>query len=182
MVNKLNPTKKYSLEWRTNTWRQGARRQAGAVILSSNPHLTCMLGQKTLCQAIERVSGKSLKVWWGLWNVLQLGRLDLHNFSLLIDFTLCSSVCMLYVLSPCNLLGFSLANTGDMISFQTQKTSSLTFFLDMVSIGASIHIGPEIQCLPYVVLLIITLDSQSVIFQFICTLFGEYSMTWFIYN
>ena len=35
-----------------------------------------------------RVSGKPLKVWWGLWNVLQLGRLYLHNFSLLIDFTL----------------------------------------------------------------------------------------------
>ena len=45
--------------------------------------------KKTLCQAIERVSGKPLKVWWGLWNVLRLGHLDLHNFSLLIDFTLC---------------------------------------------------------------------------------------------
>ena len=48
MVNKLNPTKKYSLEWKTNTWRQGARREAGVVILSSNFHLICMLGQKKL--------------------------------------------------------------------------------------------------------------------------------------
>ena len=38
--------------------------------------------------AIELVSGKPLKVCWGLWNVLQLGRFDLHNFFLLIDFTL----------------------------------------------------------------------------------------------
>ena len=88
MVKKSNPTKKYSLKWRINTWRQGARREARAVILSSNPHLICMLGQKTLHQAIEQVSEKPLKVWWGLWNVLGLGRLDLHNFSLLIDFTL----------------------------------------------------------------------------------------------
>ena len=89
MVKKSNLTKKYSWEWRINTWQQGARREAGAVILSSNPHLICMLGKKkTLRKAIEQVSGKPLKVWWGLWKVLRLGRLDLHNFSLLIDFTL----------------------------------------------------------------------------------------------
>ena len=39
-------TKKYSLEWKINTWQQGARREAGAVILSANLHLICMLGQK----------------------------------------------------------------------------------------------------------------------------------------
>ena len=28
------------------TWRQGARREAGAVILFSNPHLICMIEEK----------------------------------------------------------------------------------------------------------------------------------------
>ena len=44
------------------TWRQGARREAGAVILSSSCHLICMLRGKTFCQAIEWVLGKPLKV------------------------------------------------------------------------------------------------------------------------
>ena len=70
------------------TWRQGARREAGAVILSSNPHLICMIEEKTLRQAIERVSRKPLTVWWRLWNVSGQGRLHLRYFSLLIDYTI----------------------------------------------------------------------------------------------
>ena len=52
-----------------------------------------------MVMVIKRVSGKPLKVWWGLWNVLRLGRLDLHNFSLLIDFTLPEQNKLVYYIS-----------------------------------------------------------------------------------
>ena len=70
------------------TWLQGARREAGAVIISSNRHLICTINEKTLCQVIEQVSRKKMKVWWRLWNVSGPGRLFLRYFSLLIVFTL----------------------------------------------------------------------------------------------
>ena len=50
------------------------------------PHLICTINEKTVCQAIEQVSRKKLKVWWRLWNVSGPGRLYLRYFLLLIDY------------------------------------------------------------------------------------------------
>ena len=86
MVKKYSRLRNAVLSPGKFTWRQGACREAGAVILSSSPHLICMIAEKTLCQAKEQVSGKPLKVWWRLWNVTGPGHL--RYFSLLIDFTL----------------------------------------------------------------------------------------------
>ena len=61
MVNKYGQHRNAVLSPGKFTWLQGARREAGGVILSSNPHLICTIEEKTLCQAIERVSGKPLK-------------------------------------------------------------------------------------------------------------------------
>ena len=41
---------------------QSTGREAGAVILSSNSHLICTIEEIPLRQAIERVSGKALKL------------------------------------------------------------------------------------------------------------------------
>ena len=87
-AEKYNTAEKYNCEWRRNTWRQHARREAGAVIGSSNCHLICMLGQKTIHTGLEMVQVKPLKRRGSLWKVRQTGRLELQHFSLFTDFIL----------------------------------------------------------------------------------------------
>ena len=55
IAEKYNTAEKYNCEWRRNTWRQHARREA--VIRSSNCHLICILGLKTPKTAIEAKKG-----------------------------------------------------------------------------------------------------------------------------
>ena len=87
-AEKYNMAENYNCEWRRNSLRQAARREAEAVICSSNCHLICMLGQKTLHTGIEGVQGKLLKQRGGLWKVRRTGRLLLQHFSHFTDFTL----------------------------------------------------------------------------------------------
>ena len=65
-----------------NTWRQGTRREAGAVILSSKCHLICMLEQNTLHMGIGGVQGKPTKMGGRPRNITGLGRFNLQYFSL----------------------------------------------------------------------------------------------------
>ena len=87
LTEKFNKAEKYNCEWRKNTLRQPARREAGAVIRSFNCHLICMLRQKTLHKGIEGDQGKPLKQRGGLWKVRRMGRLPLQHFSHFTNFT-----------------------------------------------------------------------------------------------
>ena len=80
----IDMTKKYSFEWREMHFAAGCPlgSRGCAHFFQLPPR------QKNIWQATEWDLGKTLNVWWRLWNVSQLGRLDLHYFSLQTDFTL----------------------------------------------------------------------------------------------
>ena len=65
-----------------NTWRQGTRREAGAVILSSKCHLICMLEQNTLHMGIGGGSKGSLRRWEGGPGISQGWGVSISNISL----------------------------------------------------------------------------------------------------
>ena len=71
-----------------NTWRQHARREAGAVIRSSNRHLICTLGKKNSSYGNRGGPREAIEAKRGLWKVRRTGHLPLQHFSLFTDFTL----------------------------------------------------------------------------------------------
>ena len=126
MTEKFNTAEKYNCEWRKNTLRQPARREAGAVIQSFNFHLICMLRQKTLHTGIEggsreaieakRVCGKS-----DIWGVCR------SNISL-------TSPTSPYIETKCRPFSASflhqLNRGGEALQYiHTKRSHQLSFFL-----------------------------------------------------